>query len=176
MKTLVIHPFDPTTKFLCPIYANKNWTIINDPYYKKKLLIEEIISHDKIIMMGHGHPDGLFNSKNWNHNIIEDIHVEYLRKKECVFIWCNAHKFVEKWGLKGFFTGMIISEPWEASWYAMKLKDNHIDDSNKLFARCIKKSIDKEPDKIVKYMKNRYKDKNNPVINFNSNNLFSITI
>jgi hypothetical protein len=37
-------------------------------------------------------------------------YVYLLRDKIGVYIWCNANVFVEKYGLKGFYTGMIISE------------------------------------------------------------------
>lgn len=42
MKTLVIHPKDSTTDFLCEIYKDKkDWTIINSNV-AKKLLKEQI--------------------------------------------------------------------------------------------------------------------------------------
>lgn len=53
MKTLVIHPQDPTTDFLCNIYSDKDWSIINS-HVSSRVLKESIKSHDRIVMLGHG--------------------------------------------------------------------------------------------------------------------------
>jgi hypothetical protein len=51
MKTLVIHPKDSTTDFLSVIYSDKDWTIINTNI-SKKVLKEQIKTHDRIVMLG----------------------------------------------------------------------------------------------------------------------------
>ena len=53
MKTLVIHPKDLTTDFLCEIYANTDYTVISRHPGNSKLK-ELIKSHDRIVMLGHG--------------------------------------------------------------------------------------------------------------------------
>lgn len=54
MKNLIIHPEDPTTTFLSPIYANlKNKTVIKGGITKSELR-ELIDSHDRVLMLGHG--------------------------------------------------------------------------------------------------------------------------
>lgn len=56
MKTLIIHPEDPTTSFLSQIYALlTNKTIITGGITKPELwkLIE---SHDRTLLLGHGTP------------------------------------------------------------------------------------------------------------------------
>ena len=111
MKTLVIHPKDESTKILSTIYENHkdDWTIINNCDIPKSILIDRIKEHDRIIMMGHGTPGGLLNPVGGY--IIDSSFVYLLReKKEFVHIWCNADSFVNKYDLKGFTTGMIISE------------------------------------------------------------------
>ena len=61
MKTLVIHPKDPTTEFLTPIYANLNdKTVVTDGITKSELRVL-IEIHDRIIMLGHGFQYGLIN-------------------------------------------------------------------------------------------------------------------
>jgi hypothetical protein len=51
MSTLIIHPEDPTTDFLKPIYAPiKNKTIITSGVSKSKLR-ELIKSHHRVIML-----------------------------------------------------------------------------------------------------------------------------
>ena len=39
---------------------------------------------------------------------------ELKKKDNSVFIWCNADQFVNRYNLKGFYTGMFISEVMEA--------------------------------------------------------------
>lgn len=61
MKTLVIHPEDPTTTFLSPIYANlRNKTVVRGGITKSDLR-ELIDYHDRVLMLGHGSPFGLLN-------------------------------------------------------------------------------------------------------------------
>jgi hypothetical protein len=136
MKTLVIHPKDKSTEFLKEIYLGKGWTINNDIYGSRKKVIEQIKEHDRIIMMGHGCPSGLFYTP-----IRPDL-VYLLRKKECVCIWCNADKFVLRYGLKGFYTGMFISEVGEARYFNIDATQEEVDYSNDLFTKAVTKYID----------------------------------
>lgn len=165
MKTLVIHPKDITTDFLSEIYSDKNWTIINtNP--SKKYLKAQIKTHDRIVMLGHGTPYGLIG---FNRLIIDSSWVYLLRGKECICIWCNADFFVTKYKLKGFYTGMIISEHEEALAYMIQTNTTDLLYSNLLFAEAIKKSIDSE--NIIANTKDIYKG-NNAVIIFNRENLY----
>ena len=133
MKTLVIHPFDITTGFLEDIYIDKDWTVVdwNPSKCGLKNLIKE---HDRIIMLGHGTEDGLLG---YNRFVINSELVYLLREKLCVCIWCNADKFVEKYSLKGFYTGMIISEHEEAIMFCVNTTNTEIYNSNTLFAKAI---------------------------------------
>lgn len=83
--TLVIHPKDQTTDFLSEIYLDKNWTVINTNT-SKKFLKEQILTHDRIVMLGHGTEKGLLG---YDRYIIDSTLVYLLREKECVCIWCN---------------------------------------------------------------------------------------
>ena len=67
--------------------------------------------HDRIVMMGHGYPHGLFYS------YIDSKLVYLLKEKECVCIWCNSDQFVNRYKFTGFFTGMFISEVREANFF-----------------------------------------------------------
>ncbi|MCK9445607.1 hypothetical protein M0Q50_01795 [bacterium] len=165
MKTLVIHPFDITTGFLEDIYIDKDWTVVdwNPSKCGLKNLIKE---HDRIIMLGHGTEDGLLG---YNRFVINSELVYLLREKLCVCIWCNADKFVEKYSLKGFYTGMIISEYEEAIMFCVNATNTEIYNSNVLFAKAIKDSID--DDNMLSKSKLIY-DGNTEIINFNKNNLF----
>lgn len=136
--TLVIHPKDQTTDFLSEIYLDKNWTVINTNT-SKKFLKEQILTHDRIVMLGHGTEKGLLG---YDRYIIDSTLVYLLREKECVCIWCNADNFVTKYGIKGFYTGMIISEVGEAKMFDVPTNQQWINESNADFALAIKNSID----------------------------------
>jgi len=172
-RTLVIHPADPTTDFLSVIYEDqKDWSIITDRTISKRKLIDAIQAHDKIIMLGHGTDQGLLRHPQQFHLIIDSTFVYLLRKKECVCIWCNADVFVMKYDIKGFHTGMIISEYEEAIMFCVKASDVEIDMSNKLFANSIRDSINEKH--ILKEVKNKYKILNtNPVVAFNLNHIYN---
>ena len=138
MTTLIIHPKDASTKFLEIVYHNiPNKTVITGGI-SKELLVNEIESHQRIIMMGHGTGFGLFSVgqfKNTNGYIIDSSMVDLLKqKKENVFIWCNADQFVLRHQLTGFYTGMFISEVGEANYCGLpETQQEEVDESNFLF-------------------------------------------
>ena len=165
MKTLVIHPDDRSTDFLKQIYEGRDFTVITK--HKRELpknkFIQAIKDHDRIIMMGHGFPGGLFMSH------IDSTLVYLLREKECICIWCNADQFVNRYGLKGFYTGMFISEVGEANWFDIKTDQANVDISNELFTRLVTENIDLEnPQPIIK--ENYVGDC--PVIRYNNERLY----
>lgn len=166
MKTLVIHPKDQTTDFLSVIYDNKDWTILNTNV-SKSYLKTQIKSHDRIIMLGHGTDYGLIG---FDHFIINSQFVYLLRDKHCVCIWCNADVFFTKYKLKGFYTGMIISDLNESYYYSVPSSLDDIDYSNVLFAKSIKDSIDS--DDMLSKTKSIYKG-GNSIIDFNKQNIYS---
>ena len=166
MKTLVIHPKDSTTDFLKVIYSEKDWTIIDDNNISTSKLKENIKSHDRIIMLGHGYDKGLFGQ---NRLIINSNLVYLLKDKNCVCIWCNADEFVKKYKLNGFYTGMIISDYDEATMFNIQANYDLIEESNKDFALAIKNSIDE--DNMLEKAKLLY-DGNYSIFEFNRNNLF----
>lgn len=53
----------------------------------KKSLKDNIKSHDRIVMLGHGTESGLLGHGRY---IIDPTMVYLLREKICVSIWCNA--------------------------------------------------------------------------------------
>jgi hypothetical protein len=164
MKTLVIHPADDSTTFLDIIYKDKGWTVINDSYTTRKEYVRQIKEHDRIIMMGHGCPSGLFYTP------IDSKMVYLLREKECVCIWCNADKFVQKYNLKGFYTGMFISEVSEANYFGIKIDQADVTYSNLFFVNLMSGFIDSE--NILNEIKSSYLDDDNPVIQFNTERLY----
>jgi len=175
MKTLVIHPKDNSTNFLSIIYKDIECDVISD-HISKKALKEAIKNHDRIIMLGHGTPEGLIGYKNPQTNlfrgpyfIINSNFVYLLREKNCVCIWCYANEFVEKYGLTGLYSGMIISEYGEAIDNCVQATSEQINESNTLFAKAIKNHIDNP---ILESIKYDYFVENNDVIGFNLENIF----
>lgn len=168
MKTLVIHPKDSTTDFLSVIYKETDWTIVSENFSKSKLK-KLIRDHDRIIMMGHGTEYGLIGY-GYNY-VIDSKWVYILREKMCAYIWCNANVFVDKYELKGFYTGMIISEIEEAYMYSVNFRDSaEITYSNELFADSLKNAINS--DNILLEMRHNYTAETNPIIEFNKHNLY----
>ena len=174
MKTLVIHPADTSTDFLKPIYANQDWTVIVDPQTSKRRLREAINSHDRIIMLGHGTQDGLIaitnRAKMHYRYVISSELVYLLRNKITVGIWCNADVFFTKYDLRGFYTGMIISEIDEAYMYSVSAPGNDIDLSNELFAQSVKDGLTHND--VKSYVVGAYQISGNRVVDFNRQNIY----
>lgn len=179
IKTLIIHPEDPSTSFLDIVYNPiPNKTVITKGYSKKDV-IELINEHDRIMMMGHGSPSGLFSIgqfTNSNGFIIDSTMVKHLEKKnDNVFIWCNADQFVNKHQLKGFYSGMFISEVVEAYYCGLPgIPQEVVDESNFGFCNIIAKYINEPKDIIYENVKKEYGmiADTNPVANYNNKRLF----
>lgn len=170
MKTLVIHPDDRSTDFLKLIYEGKDYTIVTDHevLQSRKRVAELIKSHDRIMMMGHGYPGGLFFTA------INPEMVYLLREKECVCIWCNANMFVEKYGLKGFSTSMFCSEYSECFYVGVKdVKDGMVEISNEVFASIMSKYVDEDVNVIHQNVTQEYGilGEVNPVAMYNNDRL-----
>jgi len=169
MRTLVIHPIDPTTKFLEDIYSDKKFSVIRTDI-PEHTLNELIRVHDRIIMLGHGTPMGLIGQTRM---IVNDRQAEFLKGKECVCIWCNADEYVVEHGLKGFYTGMFISEKKEAIYEGVVASVNGINYSNKTFARIVKQHLNKK--NMYDLIKNEYSQEialGEKVIKYNSDRLY----
>ena len=136
MKTLVIHPDDRSTDFLKPIYSGLSNTTVLTENISQPALKKAISEHDQIIMMGHGSPSGLFNVSSMGHNFftIGKEHVELLRDKKNIFIWCNADQFVRN-------NNLPISEVAEANYCRVIAEQTHVDESNDLFAELMGKYL-----------------------------------
>ena len=156
MKTLVIHPHDQSTHFLKPIYENiPNKTVITGGWSIDGVGYL-ITIHDRIIMMGHGSPRGLFGV-NFNCSYVVDRDtVDLLKNKECIFIWCHADQFVKEHNLKGFHSGMFVSEVTEALIYKLTGDTQLVNESNDAFASILGAFINKPLNKIYSNVKKKY--------------------
>ena len=161
MKTLIVHPEDKTTSFLDIVYRPiENKTLITGGVTKSELnkLIKE---HDRVMMMGHGSPSGLFSIgkfRNTGGFIIDQSTVPLLLEKDnSVFIWCNADQFVRKHELKGFFSGMFISEVGEAYYCGLPgTPQDVVDESNYGFCNIIAKYINEDTNTIHENVTKEY--------------------
>lgn len=179
MSNLIIHPRDNSTTFLCEIYINiPNKTIITGGVTKNELR-ELIKSHDRVIMLGHGSPWGLMSVGKFKYggNYIVDLTmVELLSvKKDNIYIWCNADKFVLNNGLNGFFSGMFISEVEEAFYYNIwDIEWETIDESNNKFSEIVSRYINEPLAILYKNVIREYAilSETNPIARFNLERLY----
>ena len=179
MKTLIIHPNDRSTDFLKPIYQSVIDATVITGGVSKDELYKLIESHNRVMMMGHGSPWGLFSCGKFNTNdsyIIDNgtVHL-LLQKKNSIFIWCNADKFVNRHELKGFYSGMFISEVGEAEYCGLPdTEQTIVDESNDTFATILGNVINKPLREMYKNTRHEYKllVENNPVALYNYERLY----
>jgi hypothetical protein len=194
MRTLVVHPKDPTTQFLVPIYANlTNKTVVRSGITKSEVkgLIE---SHDRVIMLGHGAPFGLMNPGQFPDTglfIIDGSMANSLKNKSnCIFIWCHADQFLKTYGLSGLCSSMFISEMGESDLYGFEDIDmGMIDQSNMTFSFILSKYINEPIYVLHQSLLTEYEvvARTNPIAKFNleglqlmfdgiNNNLFQVAV
>jgi len=181
INTLVIHPADASTDFLIPIYSNlrsypdfDDTMIIRDGT-DKDTIREYIEKYDRVIMMGHGCSSGLFSVGQFEDTgmIIDHTMVEALsKKKESIYIWCNADQFVERHNLKGFYTGMFISEYSEASVCNVVARKGEVERSNSLFAQVVGRNINESVNTIWKRTIRAYHIAASEVTEYNGERLY----
>lgn len=179
MSVLIIHPKDKSTDFLNPIYAPiQDKTIITGGIDKSGIrkLIE---NHDRVIMLGHGSPFGLLSVGQFpkaGNYIIDWSMVDLLKqKKDNIYIWCHADKFVKMNSLKGFCSGMFISETAESFSLGYYIPNTKlIDESNDLFAETVSKYINVPLDKMYQNVIQKYGvlAKTNPIAQYNLERLY----
>jgi hypothetical protein len=193
MKTLIIHPDDRSTDFLCPIYQTASGRLKFDDVtvfrggQTRAQIHEAIQTHEQVIMMGHGGPGGLFamgmltdvNEFGRSFLYVIDFNtVELLKQKNNnIFIWCNADQFVNKHKLKGFYTGMFISETSEASYCGLfGTSQETVDESNHGFVKIFSNELQKTRDTNILFEQTNDKYSLiagiNPVAKYNYNRLY----
>ncbi len=179
MKTLIIHPEDDSTSFLDIIYKPiQDKTIISGGLSKMEVM-KMIESHDRVMMMGHGSPNGLFSVGQFQTNngyIIDSSMVPLLKEKNnSVFIWCNADKFVDFYRLKGFYSGMFISEVGEATYCGLPgTPQDVVDESNYGFCEIVSKYVNEDTKSIYENVLKEYGEiaEENPVALYNHKRLY----
>lgn len=151
METLIIHPYDATTDFLCNSYKDlDNVTVVRDCMISKSKLRRLLQLHQNIVLMGHGCYDGLICSNKPIKNnttplfgrlLIDSSLVEFIRNKNCLGIWCHAKTFFQKYNINGFATGMFVSDLDECIDYSLPLSITSVEESNNCLSECIKEAL-----------------------------------
>ena len=144
----VIHATDPTTQVLSLLYQQREDVRLCITERNTSSDVQGAIRADDVIMMlGHGNEYGLFSKPDKNGDyrrfLITDRHVQFLRDKTCIGIWCYANKFAEKYKLHGLFSGMIISELQEAIDLGVPAIKNEIDKEMEKFTIRLKDCIER---------------------------------
>ena len=150
MKTLVIHPRDGTTTFLNKVYQDIDEVTLVQGGVNQAQIEDMIESHDQVMMMGHGTADGLWSMGQFPNTagyIVDGSLAPALAKKNnSVFIWCNADEFVIANDLKGFYTGMFISEVLEAELMGLpNATQVQVEESNEWFVETVGQVATKGP-------------------------------
>jgi len=180
MSTLIIHPQDPSTDFLKQIYAKtiQDKTLITGGISKTELQ-NLIRNHDRIIMLGHGTPNGLLSVGQFptvGSYIIDSSDSEILSTQtDNVYIWCHSNLFVNEHRLKGFFSGMFISESDETFYCDLWDVDlKVIEESNELFVSAVSKYINEPLHVLYENVIKEYGilEKTNPIAKYNLERLY----
>lgn len=173
----IIHANDPTTKALSRLYEARDdiTAIINETSTNAD--VQKALRGDSTIMMlGHGNEYGLFSKPNkkgkYERFLITDRHVQFLRDKTCIGIWCHADRFAEKYGLQGLFSGMIISECQEAAGFSIPTTKEEIDREMTKFACRLRDCIDSYALQEIPIRMKQLDDVQSELTTFNYSRLF----
>lgn len=175
MSTLVIHPKDNSTLFLEAVYAQiEEKTVIRSGQSKIDLM-EMISKHDRIIMLGHGSPNGLLSMGLFPgaglYIVDEEMATLLKEKQNSVFIWCYAAQFIKRHELHGWYSDMFVSEVGEGLSVGMRGIDQEtVNSSNEAFGTLAGQYIHfTDPKEICENVKRDYAKiaLNNPCARYN---------
>lgn len=179
MKTLVIHPDDRSTDVLRLVYQHIDQVSVISGGYRTSEIEKLIAENDRIIMLGHGSPAGLFSVgqfKDYSGFVVNGTTADLLRqKKENIYIWCHASDYVRKHSLKGFSSGMFISETYEADFCGVPNSTlKMVTESNELFCDLVGRNVLLPSKRLFDTVSKEYGElaKRNPVAKYNHERLF----
>ena len=170
---IVIHATDPTTQVLSLLYQQREDVKLCITERNTSSDVQRALRTDDVIMMlGHGNEYGLFSKPNkkgkYERFMITDKHVQFLRDKTCIGIWCYANKFAEKYRLHGLFSGMIISESQEAIDLGVAATDKEMEKFTIRLKDCIETcGLEQTP-----FRMKEYDDVQSELTKFNYSNLY----
>ena len=173
----IIHATDPTTQVLSHLYQQREDVRMLITERNTSSDVQRAIRSDDVVMMlGHGNEYGLFSKpeKNGEYRrfLITDKHVQFLRDKSCIGIWCYANKFAEKYKLHGLFSGMIISELQEAIDLGVAATKEEIDKEMEKFTIRLKDCMETYGLEQTPFRMKEYDDVQSELTKFNYSNLY----
>lgn len=181
MKTLVIHPDDRSTDFLRAVYAGLEGLTVITGGISVEEVHQKIIEHDRVIMLGHGTPNGLLSMGNFTSNassffvVNESMAKDLALKDNNIYIWCYASDFVKSHGLKGFSSGMFISEVIEAEVMGvLNQSQEAVDAQCKYFCELVGAVANKPAKEIYEHVSIEYGKwvENCPITKYNHERLY----
>lgn len=125
---IVVHPKDPSTEMLGSIYEDLPNVRLFDSYLQRDEILSAIAAapiDEPILLLGHGSPRGLFDIR-YGLVINSDDSCLLENRPNLICIWCYASSYAYLHSLKGFFSGMFISEPREALMCGVGASDEEI--------------------------------------------------
>ena len=141
---IVVHPTDPSTEVLARLYDGIEGVTLFNSWEQRKEILNAIAAapwEEPILLLGHGCPWGLYDLQN-GVVIIGNKDAELLKDRpNLVGIWCYASSYAYNHGLKGFFSGMFISEPEEALMNEVDASERLIDEKTCDFAERFGKML-----------------------------------
>lgn len=176
-RMTVVHANDPTTRALSLLYEAREDVSCRVAEKSTSSDVQRAIRDcDTVMMLGHGNEWGLFSTPDkkgrYERHIISSKLVDFLRGKTCIGIWCHANEFAEKYGLHGLFSGMIVSEPWEAEAEHISTTEEEIRIETEKFARRLRYCIDTYGLEETPMRMRELDDVKSELTNFNYGNLF----
>ena len=173
----VIHANDSTTSFLSLLYEQREDVLAHMTEKDTNAAVRRAIrGDDTIMMLGHGNEYGLFSmpdsSGRYERLLVDDSHVQFLRGKTCIGIWCYANVFAERYGLHGLFSGMIISDLQEASDNHIVTTQDEIDEEMVKFTLRLRDCIERYGLKETPARMRDLDDVKSELTTFNYNNLY----
>ena len=174
---LVIHANDPTTRVLSRLYESReDFCLRLDEHSSNAAIIGAVKNTDSVMMLGHGNHFGLLSIPDkkgqYRRHLVDSRHVQFLRRKPCIGIWCYANEFAKQYGLQGLFSGMIISELHEAEENNIPATKEEIDTEMEKFVARLKFCIETYGLHDVPARMLELDDVHSPLTEFNYKNLY----
>lgn len=179
---LVIHPKDQTTTVLSRLYEGESPKLLTQSQSGHELerSLHHCSRYERIMLLGHGSDKGLFSREDdttddFDRILIGHPHAYHLRRhgNNLIGIWCYADQFARKEGLHGLFSGMIISDRYEAEEYGIITLQQHIDDVNETMFSKLRTLLDEGcPLCDIPQKMKELNDSRNLIADFNYNNFF----
>jgi len=159
----VIHPpGDKSTDFLASAYSG--WPSMSVDAVGECL--KAYMKRCRVVAMGHGSPAGLYDADY--RNVLRSEHADALSFGiDNIYVWCYASAFLDQHDLKGFATGMFISELEEAWYMQVKTTAEQIEASNTMFVSILRRCLHLPARDIYRAMMNEYKITDNAVVDYN---------